>query len=199
MKKLLSTAILSLAAIFANAAVPVSSCDVNDINSPAIKCFSMVGPDTNGENGFFTGLTGFITGLKFNDSVGNTFTTPWYLVDKTNDDYGSQEFTFLNNPHAKNGTLELSGSLLGYYALTLQTNTGYTAYLIGATGQDSFEYSSNKNLKHASLWTFPGGSNSGGGGCGSGNCPPVPEASTFAMMLAGISAFAFLFRRRMAK
>ena len=208
MKKIFAAAALMLMTSIASAGPFLSSCSLTDVVQNAEACYSapLSINDANGTSGAFTLLTQVLLGLNFNGVSGNVndppFSTvqPWQLVDTTDSSAGTQSAVFTSAPGTSSGVLDFDQALFGWYAVTLKAGPGYNAYLMNFDGDTSLSYSINKSLSHASLWTFPGGFNSGGS-CTLGNdCDPVtqvPEPGTLALFGLGLAGLAL--RKKVAQ
>jgi hypothetical protein len=120
----------------------------------------------------------------------------------TNTYYSSEKFGALNNPFSQNegnnddGVINFDKALTGSFVLGLKQGNGYSLYLFNgslvAGGIASIKYDTNgvktgsgSVLSHAGFFGTP--------------VSAVPEADTYAMLLAGLGMIGFVARRRKAK
>lgn len=179
MKKFLIAAALTLSSLGLMAAPNLPACSITaDVESDALACFSMPGND----NGVGSFVAQAALAHKFGVGDGPLGDNPWTKTQS----FGSG---------GNSGTLTFSSAVPYLFAVTLKAGNGYNAYLFdgGLDGISSVDYSINKSLSHANLWTFTGQSDTYG--CG-GVCAPIPEPQTYAMMLAGLAGLGFVAWRR---
>ncbi len=120
----------------------------------------------------------------------------------TNSYFSSEKFGALNNPFSQNegsnddGVINFDKALTGSFVLGLKQGNGYSLYLFNgalvAGGISSIKYDTNgvksgsgSGLSHAGFFGTP--------------LSAVPEADTYAMLLAGLGIIGFVARRRKAK
>jgi hypothetical protein len=178
MKKYLIAAALTLSAFAASAGAFLPACNtVNDVQSDAVACFNAVGND-NGYVGSFLAQVALADQFNLPEVTGPLGSNPWTKV---------QSFGSDNNGV---GTLTFAAPVQGWFAVTLKAGRGYNAYLFdGLTaGISSIDYSISKDLSHANVWTFEQSN--------FGSPPPIPEPTTYALMLAGLVAVGFVSVRR---
>lgn len=125
----------------------------------------------------------------FSGIVGNI---DWVFAGKT--DAGSSSGPFSSVPVSSSGTLTLDTPATGYFAVGLQAGNQFSVYLFngGVNGISSLQFTTTgtafendvpQALSHASLY-FPG------------RIPPVPEAETYLLMLAGLGLIGYVARRK---
>lgn len=116
----------------------------------------------------------------------------WTYAGKT--ETGNSAGPFSSVPGGSSGTLTLDAPLTGYFVVGLKAGNRFSLYLFdgGSTGIDSLQYTTSgtsfqndvpQGLSHASLY-IPHG------------LPPVPEADTYLMMLAGLGLVGYIARRK---
>lgn len=120
----------------------------------------------------------------------------WSYLGTTN--AGETSGPFSSVPGATSGSLSFDTPITGYFAVALKTASDFSLYLFdgGMSGVSSIDFTTigaslneigePQNLSHASLYQYEGG------------LPPVPEAETYLMMLAGLGLVAYSSRRRRA-
>lgn len=174
MKKTLLALALAVTAFSASAA-----CSVTDTTQNAVDCYSFSGNDIGDGGKSGGGLTTTLANLAV-----ISFGADWSLVDVS----GPGSTLFTSAPETENGRLTFSQPLTGEWALTLKAGKGYNAYLFAFAGDTFVDYTLSKELSHAALWKTDAGT--------FGAPPPIPEPSTYALLLAGLGLVGFVAHRR---
>lgn len=182
----------SLLAFNANAALSRSGPKCTSYNTVstmnALDCSgAWGGDDVNQQSDVFAQLN-----LDFTDFTGTGGI--WEYLGTTN--AGETSGPFASVPAAASGTLTFDTPITGFFAVALKGGNSFSFYLFdgGVAGLSSVNFSmggtalnaeeQQQNLSHASLYQFDTPT------------PPVPEANTYLMMLAGLGAVGAMVRRR---
>ena len=166
---------LGTAAGAATCTVPVSGPDVDYELTIASASQCQTGNDTNTIDAAFElfGETG------------------WKLADKNDDLYsGDQSILFTTAPvnGAQSGAWAINGGTIGEVAVNLKAGNSWSAFLVSAL---SGNWSSSKNLSHASIYYRDGGVVTPG-------VSPVPVPAAAWLMLGALGALGAASRKRRA-
>jgi hypothetical protein len=173
-----TAAALSLTALASQAALVSAgtyTCSLTDVTPGATACSgAWAGNDSNQQDDVLAELDNLSAGM-------------WTFVGKSDEANGGP---FTGNPEFNTGTLTLDGPISGTFAIALKGGNEFSLYVwenVMDVNAVLFTMGGQSALSHASLYQaeiIPG---------------PIPEPSTYALMLAGLGAIGLVARRRRAQ